>query len=55
VKNTRYCAIHLAECLQFAGDGKVKIHYSLEPLDAINDTFGRVRANRIDGRVVMGI
>ena len=23
--------LDLAECLQFAGDGKVKVHYSLEP------------------------
>ena len=47
--------LDLAECLQFAGDGKVKVHYSLEPLEAINDIFGRMRANKIDGRVVMTI
>jgi alcohol dehydrogenase, propanol-preferring len=47
--------LDLAECLQFAGDGKVKVHYSLEPLEAINDIFGRMRENRIDGRVVMKI
>jgi len=47
--------LDLAECLQFAGDGKVKVHYSVEPLEAINDIFGRMRENRIDGRVVMRI
>jgi propanol-preferring alcohol dehydrogenase len=47
--------LDLAECLQFAGDGKVKVHYSVEPLEAINDIFGRMRENRIDGRVVMKI
>jgi propanol-preferring alcohol dehydrogenase len=47
--------LDLAECLEFAGDGKVKVHYSLEPLEAINDIFGRMRENKIDGRVVMKI
>jgi len=47
--------LDLAECLQFAGEGKVKVHYSLEPLEAINDIFSRMRENRIDGRVVMRI
>src|SRR6476469_5991000 len=45
----------LAECLQFAGDGKVKVHYSVEPLENINDIFSRMRDNKIDGRVVMRI
>jgi alcohol dehydrogenase, propanol-preferring len=45
----------LAECLQFAGDGKIKVHYSVEPLEAINDIFSRMRESRIDGRVVMKI
>lgn len=43
----------LAECLQFAGEGKVKCHYTTEPLDNINSIFERMRANRIDGRIVM--
>ena len=47
--------LDLAECLQFAGDGKVKVHYSVEPLESINDIFDRMRANKIDGRVVMKI
>src|SRR4051794_8703169 len=45
--------LDLDECLQFAGAGKVKVHYSVEPLEAINDIFGRMRENKIDGRVVM--
>jgi propanol-preferring alcohol dehydrogenase len=45
----------LAECLQFAGDGKIRVHYSVEPLEAINDIFSRMRESRIDGRVVMKI
>jgi propanol-preferring alcohol dehydrogenase len=47
--------LDLAECLQFAGEGKVKVHYSPELLEAINDIFNRMRDNRIDGRVVMRI
>ena len=45
----------LAECLQFAGDGKVKVHYSTEPLENINSIFARMRENKIDGRVVLKI
>jgi len=47
--------LDLAECLQFAGDGKVKVHYSIEHLENINDIFDRMRGNKIDGRVVMKI
>ena len=47
--------LDLAECLQFAGEGKIRVHYSLEPLEAINGVFSRMRENRIDGRVVMKI
>ena len=45
----------LAECLQFAGDGKVQVHYSVEPLENINSIFARMRDNRIDGRVVVKV
>lgn len=41
--------LDLAECLQFAGDGKVKVHYSTERLEDINSIFGRMRDNKIDG------
>ena len=47
--------LDLAECLQFAGDGKVKVHYSVERLEDINDIFERMRNNKIDGRVVVRI
>ncbi|MEQ9608111.1 MAG: zinc-dependent alcohol dehydrogenase [Kiloniellaceae bacterium] len=43
----------LAECLQFAAEGKVKCHYTTEPLEEINSIFQRMRANTIDGRIVM--
>jgi len=45
--------LDLAECLQFAGQGKVKVHYTTERLEDINSIFGRMRENKIDGRVVM--
>ena len=45
----------LAQCLQFAGDGKVKVHYTVEPLKNINSIFDRMRDNKIDGRVVLKI
>ena len=47
--------LDLAECLQFAGEGKVKVHYTTERLEDINGIFGRMRDNKIDGRVVMKI
>ena len=47
--------LDLAECLQFAGDGKVKVHFSTERLEDINSIFGRMRENKIDGRIVMKI
>ncbi|MEI2386502.1 alcohol dehydrogenase AdhP [Breoghania sp. JC706] len=45
----------LAECLQFAGEGKVATHFSWEPLEAINDIFHRMEQEAIDGRIVMRI
>jgi propanol-preferring alcohol dehydrogenase len=47
--------LDLAECLQFAGEGKVTVHYSVERLKDINSIFDRMRANQIDGRVVMKV
>ncbi len=43
----------LVECLEFAGEGKVKPHFSWEPLDAINDIFHRMEQEKIEGRIVM--
>ena len=36
-------------------EGKVKVHYSTERLEDINGILGRMRDNKIDGRVVMKI
>jgi len=45
----------LAECLAFAGEGKVKAHVSWVPMEAINDIFHRMEGETIDGRIVMRI
>ncbi len=45
----------LQEALEFAGEGKVKSHYSMDKLDNINDIFGRMKAGQIDGRIVVTI
>ena len=45
----------LREALAFAGEGKVRSHYTTEPLDNINSIFDRMREGRIDGRIVMKI
>lgn len=45
--------LDLQEALAFAGEGKVKTHYTTEPLDQINPIFDRMRKGGIDGRVVM--
>ncbi|AXT25550.1 alcohol dehydrogenase AdhP [Ruegeria sp. AD91A] len=45
----------LAECLQFAGEGKISVEYTTEPLENINSIFDRMRSNSIDGRIVMKI
>lgn len=47
--------LDLAECLSFAGEGKVKVHYSTDRLENINDIFARMKAGAIAGRVVMEI
>ena len=43
----------MQECLQFAADGKVRAHYTREPLDNINSIFERLRGGAVDGRIVM--
>lgn len=45
----------LQEALEFAGEGKVVAHYSMDSLDNINAIFGRMRAGGIDGRIVVSI
>ncbi len=43
----------LQEALEFAAEGKITAHYSLDSLDNINDVFERMRRGAIDGRVVL--
>ena len=43
----------LVEALTFAGEGKVATRYGTEQLDDINGVFDRMRAGKIDGRVVL--
>lgn len=45
----------LEEALAFAGEGKVKTHYSTDQIENINDIFGRMKAGHIDGRIVLNI
>jgi propanol-preferring alcohol dehydrogenase len=45
----------LVEALAFAGEGKVKSHFSWDSLDNINAIFDRMKAGQIEGRVVMRI
>jgi propanol-preferring alcohol dehydrogenase len=45
----------LLESLDFAADGLVKPHYSVDKLENINQIFQKMKAGKIDGRVVMEI
>jgi len=45
----------LQEALEFAGEGKVAAHYSMDKLDTINAIFAQMKAGKIDGRVVVSI
>lgn len=45
----------LEEALMFAGEGKVKSHYSTDRIENINQIFGAMRSGAIDGRVVLEI
>ncbi len=47
--------LDLAESLQFAAAGKVRTHYTVEPLDRVNDVLDRLRAGTVDGRVVLSL
>ncbi len=47
--------LDLMEALQFAGEGKVRSHYSTDKLDNINTIFGAMKRGAIDGRVVLQI
>ncbi|MBB5192783.1 propanol-preferring alcohol dehydrogenase [Silvimonas terrae] len=43
----------LRESLQFAADGKIKVHYSKARLDDINSIFDKMLAGELLGRVVL--
>jgi propanol-preferring alcohol dehydrogenase len=45
----------LIEALRFAAEGKVASHYSTDRLENVNGIFDRMRAGKIEGRVVMAI
>ncbi len=43
----------LSEALAFATEGKVKVHYTLDKLENINEIFSKMKSGNIAGRVVM--
>ncbi len=43
----------LEEALQFASDGKVRAHFSMDRLENINAIFDTMKLGKIDGRIVM--
>ena len=43
----------MAECLQFAADGKVRADIELQPLSAINTVFERLEKGEVPSRVVL--
>jgi propanol-preferring alcohol dehydrogenase len=45
----------LAECLNFAAEGKVKVQYTTDKLENINKIFENMKAGKIQGRVVREI
>ena len=45
--------LDLQEALEFAAEGKVASHYSVDTLDNINGIFDQMREGTIDGRIVM--
>jgi len=47
--------LDLEEALIFAAEGKVKATIETLPLDSVNDVFDRLKAGKVNGRVVLGI
>jgi propanol-preferring alcohol dehydrogenase len=45
----------LEEALSFAAQGKVKATIETLPLESVNDVFGRLKAGRVNGRVVLDL
>jgi propanol-preferring alcohol dehydrogenase len=47
--------LDLEEALSFAAEGKVKAIIETQPLESINDVFQRLKAGKVNGRVVLAI
>ena len=45
--------LDLIECLEFAAQGKVAVHYTLDRLENINTIFTKMKASKVQGRIVM--
>lgn len=45
----------LKECLAFAAEGKVAVHYTLDQLENINHIFHRMKSGQIQGRIILKI
>ncbi len=45
----------LQETLEFAGAGKIKPQVEVQPLEAVNDAFRRLREGKVTGRVVLRV
>jgi propanol-preferring alcohol dehydrogenase len=45
--------LDLQEALDFANDGKVKATVEVDKLGNVNGVFDRMRAGKIDGRIVL--
>jgi len=47
--------VDLEEALAFAAEGKVKATIETQPLESINDVLARLKAGKVNGRIVLGI
>lgn len=47
--------LDLEEALRFAAEGKVKATIETQPLESINDVFGRLKTGKVNGRIVLRI
>lgn len=47
--------LDLQEAVEFAANGLVRAHTSQEPIENINDIFARMKAGKINGRVVLAL
>lgn len=45
--------LDMAECLEFASEGKVAVHYRLDQLANINNILNQMTAGQIQGRIVV--